>query len=104
MLVAVGPEGGVQSSDGGASWTALAYPGAPLAALAASRDGGVLYAATSAGLRRSSDGGVSWSTTGFAFPALAVAVASDDPMHVALVDQSTRFYRSPDGGASWPAP
>lgn len=103
-LVAVGPEGLVRSSDGGAGWTALAYPGAPLAALAASTDGGVLYAATSAGLKRSTDGGASWSDTGFASPALSVAVASDDPMVVALVDQSTRFYRSPDGGASWPAP
>lgn len=104
VLVAIGPEGLVRSADGGASWTPLAYPGAPLAALAASRDGGVLYAATSAGLRRSTDGGASWTETGFASQALAVAVASDDPMDVALVDQSTRFYRSPDGGQSWPAP
>lgn len=104
VLVAVGPEGGVRSSDGGATWTALAYPGAPLAAMAGSADGGALYAATSSGLRRSTDGGSSWSTTGFGSQALAVAVASDDPMDVALVDQSTRFYRSPDGGLSWPAP
>jgi photosystem II stability/assembly factor-like uncharacterized protein len=79
-------------------------PGAPLAALAVSADGSVLYAATSAGLRRSGDGGATWSDTGFASQALALAVAPDDPMDVALVDEATRFYRSPDGGASWPAP
>jgi photosystem II stability/assembly factor-like uncharacterized protein len=104
VLVGVGPEGLGRSADGGASWTPLAYPGAPLAALAVSAESSVLYAATSAGLRRSGDGGRTWSDTGFASQALALAVAPDDPMDVALVDEATRFYRSPDGGASWPAP
>lgn len=104
VIVGVGPEGGVRSRDGGMSWTPLAYPGGALAALAASNDGGILYAATSAGLRRSSDGGASWSATAFASQVLAVAVAPDNPMDVALVDEATRFYRSRDGGDSWPAP
>jgi photosystem II stability/assembly factor-like uncharacterized protein len=103
VLVGIGPEGLVRSADGGATWTPLAYPGAPLAALAASRDGSVFYAATSTGLRRSTDGGATWSDTGFADQALAVAVAPDDPMDVVLVDEGTRFYRSSDGGDSWPA-
>jgi photosystem II stability/assembly factor-like uncharacterized protein len=104
VLLAVGPEGLARSSDGGASWAALTYPGAPLAALAVAPDGTVIYAATSTGLRRSSDGGASWSATGFTSQALAVAAAPRDPMDVALVDESTRFYRSPDGGLSWPSP
>jgi len=104
VLVGIGPEGLARSADDGTTWTPLAYPGAPLAALAASADGSVLYAATSAGLRRSRDGGASWSDTGFADQALAVAVAPTDPMEVVLVDEATRFYRSPDGGDSWPAP
>jgi len=104
VLLAVGPQGLGRSADGGASWTPLAYPGAPLAALAASADGSALYAATRAGLRSSGDGGATWSDTGFASQALALAVAPDDPMDVALVDEVTRFYRSPDGGTSWPAP
>jgi len=33
-----------------------------------------------------------------------VAVAPADPMDVVLVDEATRFYRSPDGGDTWPAP
>ncbi|MGH2462474.1 MAG: YCF48-related protein [Candidatus Limnocylindria bacterium] len=104
VLLGIGPEGLVRSNDGGTTWTLLAYPGAPLAALAASRDGSVLYAATSAGLRRSSDGGATWSATGFTAQALAVAVAPGDPMDVVLVDEATRFFRSSDGGGSWPAP
>ena len=104
VLLAVGPQGGGRSADGGASWAPLAYPGAPVAAFAASADGSTLYAATHAGLRRSGDGGATWSETGFASPALALAAAPDDPMDVALVDEATRFYRSPDGGTSWPAP
>jgi len=102
VLVAVGPEGLARSADGGEAWTSLTYPGAPLAALAASGDGSVLYAATSAGLQRSTDGGATWTPTGFASQGMAVAVAPGDPMDVALVDQSTRFYRSPDGGITWP--
>lgn len=105
MLVAVGPDGLVSSADGGASWEALAYPGAPLAGgIAAADDGSVLYAATSAGLRLSRDGGQSWQATSFDAAVLSVAVAPDDPLAVAVVDDATRLYRSADGGTSWPAP
>lgn len=40
----------------------------------------------------------------FSVGLLSVAIAAADPMDVAVVDDVTRFYRSPDGGASWPAP
>lgn len=105
-LIAVGPDGLARSLDGGGSWEPLAYPGAPLAGgIAAARDGSVLYAATAAGLRRSTDQGQTWNETGFdEGVALALAVAPDDPLDVALVDDSRRFYRSQDGGASWPGP
>lgn len=103
-LIAVGPDGLVRSSDGGATWEPLAYPGAPLGAIAAARDAAVLYAATTAGLRRSTDQGQTWTDTGFVDMALAVAVAPDDPMDVALVDEATRFFRSTDGATTWPAP
>ena len=104
-LVAIGPDGGVRSVDGGASWQTLAYPGAALAGgFAAAADGSALYAATTDGLQRSTDLGQTWRGTGFDAVAVAVAVAPDDPRVVALVDEATRFYRSLDGGASWPAP
>jgi photosystem II stability/assembly factor-like uncharacterized protein len=104
-LVAVGQEGLVRSLDGGTTWQPLAYPGAPLAGgIAAAADGSALYAATGDGLRLSLDQGQSWQETGFAGVALALAVAPNDRFDVALVDRGTRFYRSPDGGASWPPP
>lgn len=46
VLITVGLEGLVRSNDGGATWEPLAYPGAPLGAIAAARDGTVVYAAT----------------------------------------------------------
>jgi photosystem II stability/assembly factor-like uncharacterized protein len=104
-LLAVSPDGGAQTVDGGTTWQPLVYLGAPLAGgFAAAVDGSVLYAATTAGLRRSTDQGQSWLGTTFDRAVLAVAVASDDPMNVAVVDESTRFYRSPDGGVTWPGP
>ena len=104
VLAAIGPDGLVRSRDGGASWEPIAYPGAPLATMAAAPDGSALYAATSAGIRKSTDEGATWSDTGFAIQALALAVSPSDPDVVAAVDQDTRFYRSGDGGLSWPSP
>lgn len=104
VLVAIGPSGLVRSRDGGVSWEPMAYPGAPLATLAAAEDGSALYAATSAGLRRSTDEGSTWSDTGFAGQALAVAVSPSDPNQIAVVDPDTLFYRSSDAAASWPGP
>ena len=104
VLAAIGPEGLVRSRDGGTTWEPMAYPGAPLSAMAAAPDGSVLYAATAAGIRMSTDEGATWSDTGFAIQALAIAVSRSNPEIVAAVDQQTRFYRSSDGGMTWPGP
>jgi photosystem II stability/assembly factor-like uncharacterized protein len=103
VLAAIGPEGLVRSRDGGMTWEPMAYPGAPLAAMAAAPDGRVLYAATAAGIRKSTDEGATWSDTGFPLQALALAVSPKDPNVIAAVDEQTRFYRSSDGGTTWPA-
>ena len=79
VLAGLGPEGFVRSSDGGTTWQPMAYPGAPIAALAAAPDGSVLYAATAAGIRKSTDEGATWSETDFRIQALALAVSPDDP-------------------------
>ena len=105
VLLGIGPEGLVTSLDGGATWSPLAYPGAPLSGgLAVSADGGAIYAATINGLRQSIDGGESWQATGWDRPATAVAVAPSDPSLLAVVDEDLKFYRSSDAGGTWPGP
>ena len=92
------------SDDGGRTWTALASPPTfPMTGFAASADGGVLYIGASDGLFRSGDGGRSWARTGYPGSAFAIAV-SPDGRTVALVSRETEFFRSTDGGATWPGP
>jgi photosystem II stability/assembly factor-like uncharacterized protein len=104
MLMGVSDNGPAMSTDGGRSWQALASPGGQVASLAAAADGSVIYAGTTTGLYRSVDRGGSWQATGYNGTALTVAVAATDSRVVALVDDKTRFFRSEDGGASWPGP
>lgn len=92
------------STDGGRTWRALAPPGGQLASLAAVPDGSLMLAGTTSGLERSVDGGRSWQPTGFSGIALTVAIAPSDQRVVAVVDDRTRFYRSDDGGTTWPGP
>jgi hypothetical protein len=103
-LIGVSGNGLGVSADGGRTWQALASPGGQVASLAAAPDGSVIYAGTTTGLYRSVDRGSSWQATDFKGTALTVAVAATDPRVVAIVDDKTRFFRSEDGGASWPGP
>jgi photosystem II stability/assembly factor-like uncharacterized protein len=102
VLVGVTQSGVGRSTDDGRTWQPLARPSGQLASLAASADGGVLYAGTTDGLQRSTDGGQSWRATGLPNVAVTIAVAPGDVDTVAVVDDQTRFYRSSDGGETWP--
>jgi photosystem II stability/assembly factor-like uncharacterized protein len=104
VLVGVTQIGVGRSTDGGRTWQAMGRPSGQLASLAASAEGGVLYAGTTDGLQRSTDGGQSWSATGLSNVAVTIAVAPGDADAVAVVDDQTRFYRSSDGGETWPGP
>lgn len=104
ILVGVGSSGLGRSDDGGRTWAPLGQPLGQLASLAASADGGVLYAGTTTGVSRSTDGGRTWTPTPLETVGVTVAVDHQDPKVVAVVDEKTRFFRSSDGGASWPAP
>ena len=104
VLVAVGETGLSRSDDGGGTWTPLAQPRGRLASLAASPDGAVMYAGTTEGVSRSTNGGQAWTQTPLEAVAFTVAVSPQDSNLVALVDDQTRFFRSSDGGASWPGP
>lgn len=103
-LIGLSATGLGASSDGGRSWRPLASPGGQLASLAATPDGSLLLAGTTKGIYRSTDGGTSWQPTGYTGSAVTVAIAASDPRSVAVVDDKTRFFRSDDGGATWPGP
>jgi photosystem II stability/assembly factor-like uncharacterized protein len=104
VLLAVGSTGLSRSDDGGRTWTALGQPTGQVASLAASADGAVLYAGTTQGVSRSTDGGRTWTTTPLKAVGVTVAVSPKDPNVVAVVDDKTRFFRSADGGTTWPGP
>jgi photosystem II stability/assembly factor-like uncharacterized protein len=104
VLVGVGSTGLGRSDDGGRTWTELGQPQGQLASLAASSDGTVMYAGTTEGVSRSTDGGRTWTTTALEAVGVTVAVDPNDPKVVAIVDDKTRFFRSTDGGATWPGP
>lgn len=104
ILVGVGSTGLARSEDGGRTWTALGQPRGQLASLAASADGAVIYAGTTGGVSRSTDGGGTWTATPLETVALTVAVSQQDSNVVAVVDDKGRFFRSADGGATWPGP
>jgi photosystem II stability/assembly factor-like uncharacterized protein len=104
ILAGISDAGLQRSADGGRSWSALGSPPAQPITLAAATDGSALYLATANGLYRSADGGSTWDSTAFGGVALALAVATDDPSVVGLVDEETRFYRSSDGGSSFSGP
>jgi photosystem II stability/assembly factor-like uncharacterized protein len=104
ILVGVGSSGLARSEDGGRTWKALGQPKGQVASLAANADGAVIYAGTTEGVGRSSDGGRTWTATALKAVGVTVAVYAKDPNVVAVVDDNTRFFRSADGGASWPGP
>jgi photosystem II stability/assembly factor-like uncharacterized protein len=103
-LLGVSAAGLGVSIDGGRSWRPLAAPGGQMASLAATPDGSVILAGTTKGLYGSADGGKSWQPTAYTGLAITVAVAATDARSVAVVDEKTRFFRSDDGGATWPGP
>lgn len=103
-LVGVSAAGLGTSSDGGRNWQPLSDPGGQIASLAAATDGSVLLAGTMQGLYRSVDAGKSWQPTAFGGLAITVAIAPSDARVIAVVDDKTRFFRSGDGGLTWPGP
>ena len=104
ILLGVSASGLGASADGGRTWQQLRAPGGQIASIAAAPDGSLLVAGTTKGIYRSVDGGQSWQPTAFTGTAITVAVAPTDSRVIGAVDDKTRFFRSDDGGATWPGP
>lgn len=104
-LVGIEPFAGfARSADGGRTWSPVSQPEAfPTYSIAAGRDGRVIALGVADGLLRSEDGGASWTTIALPGPAFAIAL-SDDGRTMAVVARTTDFYRSDDGGRTWPGP
>lgn len=103
-LLGVDLRGLVRSTDAGRSWLPVGTPPtAPVTSLAATADGGVIILGGPNGLYRSEDAGATWRHVLATKTVLASAINADGTT-LAAVTQETLFYRSDDGGASWPGP
>jgi photosystem II stability/assembly factor-like uncharacterized protein len=103
-LLLLTTEGLVASDDGGRSTFEIGSPELfPVTTLAATPGGKMLLAGGPSGLARSGDGGSTWTQLPFEPGAAAIAVSSDGRT-VAVVARDGSFYRSDDGGGSWPGP
>ena len=103
-LFGVTANGLAASDDGGRTWRSVATPEIyPIASLAATTDGSVLVAGGQGGLARSVDGGATWSELPFDGQPAAIAVTAQGQT-IGFVAQSTEFFRSDDGGQTWPGP
>ena len=95
-------DGLASSDDGGRTWKNVATPELyPMTSLAPTLDGAVLVAGGPDGLARSNDGGATWAKLPFEDQAFAVAVTAGGQT-IGVVTRSTDFYRSDDGGRTWP--
>ena len=103
-LFGVLANGLASSDDGGRTWRGAPTPEIyPIASLAATTDGSVLVAGGQGGLARSDDGGAKWSKLPFNGEPAAIAVTAGGRT-VVVVSRSTDYFRSDDGGRTWPAP
>lgn len=104
-LLGIEPFSGfVRSADGGRTWRAISEPEAyPTNSIAATPDGRIVVLGTADALLRSDDGGATWTRIPLPDSPFAIAL-SGDGRTIALVTQSTDFYRSEDGGRTWPGP
>ena len=103
-LLGIDANGLISSTDGGRTWETLGSPPTyPMTALTATTDGSILYAGAIDGLLRSGDGGRTWKKATFNGSPFAIATSTDGRT-VAVVTRTTEFFRSSDGGGTWPGP
>jgi len=101
-LYGVDVSGLATSIDDGRTWAPLTTPPAyPITSFTATADGGTLLIGSLEGIFRSDDRGGSWRKLPFTGSAFAVAVSAG-AREIAVVTKETQFFRSHDGGETWP--
>ncbi len=101
-LYGVDVSGLATSIDGGRTWAPLTTPPAyPITSFTATVDGGTLLIGSLEGIFRSDDRGGSWRKLPFTGSAFAVAISAG-AREIAVVTKETQFFRSHDGGETWP--
>ncbi len=101
-LVAGGPDGALDSSDGGRTWRSIS--GAPRLVALSWAFGGTLWGVDgTGGAHRSTDDGASWQTAGRVDGEPEALLATDDRLVVAAgtPDGRSAIYQSVDAGRSW---
>ncbi len=91
-----------KSTNGGASWAALAVPtqAHPLTIVIDPVNTNIVYVGTWDGVFRSGNGGASWAKTGDFWDAEAIAINKNNPKEVFVGDPSGIQY-SQDRGLTW---
>lgn len=101
-IVATGPDGISNSTDGGRTWRGV--PGAPpLVTLAWDPAVGVAGVSGVGAVHRSQDGGASWQGAGRVSGTPHPLLATAEALYAAAADPGgpTGIYRSADGGGTW---
>jgi photosystem II stability/assembly factor-like uncharacterized protein len=101
-ILATGPEGVLDSSDGARSWQKLAAP--PLVTVSWDAVAGLIGADKDGVIHHSRDGGASWERVGSLPGSPQALLATAEAFYAAAHDDegTTTIYRSSDGGATWP--
>lgn len=99
-VVAAGPEGLLDSDDGGRTWQRLRGPA--LMVLSWDKAPGLVGADADGAVHRSTDGGASWSRVGRLPGSPQAFLATADALYAAAdADGRTGIYRSTDDGRTW---
>lgn len=99
-VIGASPEGLVQSTDDGATWSSLAGP--PVVTLSWDAEAGLWGVTVDGTTHHSDDAGATWDTAGRLPGEPQALLATDEALWAAAADgHRTGIYRSDDDGATW---
>ncbi|HVL89638.1 MAG TPA: hypothetical protein VM841_05310 [Actinomycetota bacterium] len=93
-----------RSSDGGATWERIVSGGWAIGVATDPKDPNRMLVSTQSGVKATSDGGDTWSDAGGGLPPsveIAYLTISAADGNVAYAADSSKIYKTTDGGTSW---